>query len=102
MTKPTENDRAPLSLIERRRQARRKVRALKGCYIHTFVFVCVLTGLIVVDLTTGTPYWAHWVALGWGMGVLGHWALIVADFGGYVRRWEARKFEQFMKEDGRP
>jgi fatty acid desaturase len=79
-------------------QAKRRLAAIKGFYIHLAVFVLVLAGLLAVNLATGRDWWVHWVVLGWGIGVVAH---AVAVFGGASRavaEWERRKLRQLMHE----
>lgn len=89
------------SRAARLRMARRKVAALKGFYVHAAVFTGVMVLLAVIDLATGRPYWAHWVLLGWGAGLLAHRILLGAGISERVRRWEARKVDEYMKTDDR-
>lgn len=88
-----------LSRSARLASARRKVAALKGLYIHAAVFAVVIVGLVVVDLVAGPPAFAHWVALGWGIGVAAHAVAVYVGVSEAVHRWERRKIDQFMKVD---
>ena len=92
------SDIAPQSRSERLRVARLKVAALKGLYIHATVYVVVVIGLIIVDLATGAPYWVHWVALGWGIGVAAHAAGVHAGVSNSIAQWERRKVAEFLEE----
>lgn len=79
-------------------RARRHVAALKGFYIHLFIFVCVMTGLFVINVATGTEWWAQWPLLGWGVGVVGHAVAIRAPVPQVAKDWEERKIrEQLAK-----
>lgn len=41
---------------------------------HAVAFAVVVTLLVILDIATGAPYWAHWVVLGWGAGLgLHYW-----------------------------
>ena len=44
-----------------------------GLRIHATVFVPTVTLLLVINLLTAAPFWALWVLLGWGVGLLAHW-----------------------------
>lgn len=46
-----------------------------GVLQHATIFAVVMVGLGVIDWATAEPYWAHWVFLGWGAGLLLHVAL---------------------------
>ncbi len=78
--------------------AKRRVAAMKGFYIHLVVFVLVLVGLLVVDVATGGEWWVHWVALGWGVGVIAHAFAVFGLVPRMVADWEARKLKQLMRE----
>jgi 2TM domain-containing protein len=62
----------------RRAEARRRVAALKGFYIHLIVCVLVVAGLLIINSLTGGPWWVAWVFLGWGLGVLAHGLALLA------------------------
>lgn len=79
-------------------RARRQVAALKGFYIHLFVFVCVMIGLFAINAVTATAWWAHWPLLGWGVGVVGHAIAIRSPAPRFAKDWEERKIrEQLAK-----
>jgi hypothetical protein len=82
----------------RRAQAVRRVAAMKGFYIHLFVFAVVLLGLLLVDAADGGRWWVHWVFLGWGIGILAHALAVFGPASRAVAEWERRKLEQLMKE----
>ncbi|WP_291173737.1 2TM domain-containing protein [Hyphomicrobium sp.] len=44
-----------------------------GFRIHAIVFVLSMVLLFIVNMWIGPPYWALWVLLGWGVGLLAHW-----------------------------
>jgi hypothetical protein len=82
-------------------RAHKRVEALKGFYIHATVFVLVNTGLFVINLLTGGPWWFFFPLLGWGIG-LGVHALSTFVFGGRLGQdWEERKTREFMDRERR-
>jgi hypothetical protein len=83
----------------RRERARRRLGAVKGFYIHLFVFVLVVAGLAVINALTGGPWWALGVFLGWGIGVLAHGLAVMGRRSKALANWEKRKLEQYMAED---
>ena len=83
----------------RRERAKRRIAAIKGFYIHLFVFVLVVAGLIVINALTGGPWWALGVLLGWGIGVLAHGVAVMGHRSKSLANWEERKLKQFMAED---
>ena len=92
---------------EKRALARRHVAAIKGFYIHLFVYILVIGILVVVDWSAGPRWWVHWPALGWGLGVLGHAFAVFGRSPAAFARWEDRKVDEAMRrieaeESGRP
>ena len=79
------------------RIARRRVRELRDVYLHLLIYVFVNVGLFVVDAIQGGSWWVHWVAIGWGIGLLSH-AFAVFFGGRRLAAWEERKLEQFLEE----
>ena len=53
-------------------RARKEYEAIKGFYTHFMIFVPVMLLLVVIDVVTGGESWAHWVGLGWGLGLAAH------------------------------
>ena len=83
-----------MSQEEKLAQARRQVAALKGFYIHLFVFVAVILLLAIINAATGGPWWVLWVLLGWGIGVLAHGLFVFAGTSRRVAEWEQRKVRE--------
>jgi fatty acid desaturase len=79
-------------------QAKRRLAAIKGFYIHLAVFALVLASLLIVNLATGSDWWVHWVALGWGIGVVAHAIAVFGHAPRAVAAWERRKLRQLMQE----
>jgi fatty acid desaturase len=94
------NSAVPSSAPDRAKfeQAKRRVAAMKGFYIHLVVFALVLAGLLVIDAATGRDWWVHWVALGWGVGVIAHALAVFGRAPRTVADWERRKVKQLMQQ----
>jgi hypothetical protein len=92
---------APTADRARRERARRRVAAIKGFYIHLFVFVLVVAGLVVINWLTGGPWWALGVFLVWGIGVLAHGLVAMGRIPSALANWEERKIKRLMDEDRR-
>lgn len=88
----------PTAREERVSRARRRVAALKGFYIHLFVFVLVVAALAVTNVSTGGPWWVLWVFFGWGIGVLAHGLAVLAQSSRAVTDWEERKLREYLGE----
>ncbi len=49
------------------------IRGHRGFYVHRDVFfVPGDAAVAVIDVVGGTGMWAHWVGLGWGLGLAFH------------------------------
>ncbi len=76
--------------------ARRRVKSIKGFYIHASMFVLVTAFLTVLNFMTPGPWWVQWVFLGWGVGVAIN-AIAVYGFAGWLGSdWEERKIRELM------
>ena len=72
------------------------VAALKGFYIHLFVFAAVMIGLFAADYAAGGSWWVQWPFIGWGAGVLGHAYLVYSPRKISADSWEERKIRETM------
>jgi fatty acid desaturase len=79
-------------------RARKQVAAIKGFYIHLFVFVVVILGLLVINLAAGGAWWVPWIFLGWGVGVLAHAFAIYGHAPHVIAKWEERKIKTLMEK----
>jgi fatty acid desaturase len=80
-------------------KARRQVAAIKGFYIHFFIFVLVMLGLAAINLSVGGPWWVLWVLLGWGIGVLAHALTVFGHTSKRIADWEERKIRQLTSQN---
>lgn len=74
-----------------RKDAKKRIKDLKGFYAHLTAYASVNLFLMAVNLITGSDFW--WFVfplLGWGIGLAIH-AATVFWIG---REWEARKMEE--------
>ncbi len=85
---------------ERYQRARRRVRQIKGFYVHGTMYVLVNGFLAAVNLASGRGvYWFVWPLLGWGIGLACH-AVAVFGLGGlWGPEWEARKIREQLDRD---
>lgn len=93
------------------RLARRRVRMLRGWYVHALVYACVISGLWAVYAFSGhTPRfpWPLPPTLGWGLGLTIHGLVVWLGTSLKGRQWESRKIEEYMnaeltaRRDARP
>ncbi len=74
--------------------ARRQVQALTAFYVHAAIYVIVIAGLTAIDYAGGRGWWVHWVAGGWGIGLLAHGLAVYAGKPRALRDWQERKVEE--------
>jgi fatty acid desaturase len=79
-------------------RVKRRVRAIKGFYIHFMVFVVVMLILVGVNIAVGPPWWVLFVLVGWGVGVLAHALAVFGHTSRRIAEWEQRKIRQMMEE----
>ena len=84
----------------RYKEARRRVRNLRGFYTHLVLYVLVNAGLVILNLVTSPGrWWFGWATAGWGIGLLAH-GLAVFAFGGWLGAdWEQRKIREYLERD---
>jgi hypothetical protein len=83
-------------------RARRRVRELRGFYLHGLVFAGVNVLLHAVNFATSPGvYWAFWPLLGWGIGLVAHGLATYRWMPFFGRDWEERKIRQLMERDRR-
>lgn len=95
---PDVSKRPPIPDEVKLARARRRLAAIKGFYIHLFVFVVVLAGLFVINVAAGGPWWVLWVFFGWGIGVVAHALTVFGHAPQAIADWEERKLKQLMNE----
>lgn len=52
-------------------------KARRGFQIHAFVFVATMVLLVIINFTTGGPWWVQWPFIGWGIGLVAHWYFVL-------------------------
>ena len=53
-------------------RAAKQYGAIRGFYIHCFVYVVVSLFLVLINVLVGEKMWAQWAIGGWGIGILAH------------------------------
>jgi hypothetical protein len=81
-------------------QAKERVEALKGLYIHLTVYVVVNLILFSINMIVSPDgLWFIWPLMGWGIGLAFH-ALGVLTFGrAFGAAWEERKIRELMEKE---
>ena len=71
------------------------VQNVKGFYSHLAVYILVIIGLFVINLTTAPGYiWAKWPAIGWGIGILSHGLSAFNIISLFGPDWEKKQVEK--------
>ena len=88
---------------ERYFAAQKRVKSIKGFYIHFTVYVFVNIVLsIQIYLNTQNDFW-RWEsfspALFWGVGILAHGTSVFGSHLLFGKNWEERKIKEFMEKD---
>jgi len=87
-------------------RAFKKVKRIKGFYIHLIVYVLVNIGLILMRIQyfnkIDTNFWS-WQTFNtcffWGIGLVAHGASVFGRDIFLGKDWEERKINQFLKEE---
>ena len=97
-------------------RARSRVRQLKAFYLHAAIYVIVMLGLLAINAATrdgphdmmfnggrfhsgGGDWWVMWPALGWGIAVAIHAAVVLVGGVGRLDDWEERKVEELVRRE---
>jgi hypothetical protein len=82
--------------------ARRRAGAKMGWFIHAAIYVAVNAGLSVLSLASGR-HWAIFPALGWGLGLAIHGAMVwFAGPGSALRESLVQAERQRLQAHGKP
>lgn len=88
----------------RYREARKRVKKIKGFYTHLTVFVVINTVILIAnyqELPAGESLrWQHFsVVFFWGIGLMGHALSVFLPSFLLGKDWEERKIKQLMEQD---
>ncbi len=82
--------------------AKRKVKRIKGFYIHAIVYICVNLMIIVSNSLIANKGFAnadgYMTALFWGFGLLAHAMSVFAPDFILGSNWEERKIQEYMNK----
>lgn len=91
---------------ERYNLAYKRVKRIKGFYVHALVFVLVNAFIIISSYNRslfGTEVFLRWetfsTALFWGIGLLAHGMSVFGRNIFFGQNWEEKKIQQFMEKD---
>ncbi len=82
-------------------RAAKRVEDITAFYVHAAVYVIINLLLVIINVTiTDDVWWAHWVILGWGVGLVGHWFAVFGGTPRFISRWQWRKMRELRRKDG--
>ena len=81
------------------RDARKRVKAMKGFYFAATAYAVVIPALWVMNLVMGGKIWAHWPMIGWGIGLTVQGLSVFADRSFFGTAWEQKKVDEIMARE---
>ncbi|MEZ4837860.1 2TM domain-containing protein [Flavobacterium sp.] len=83
-------------------KASKKVKEIKGFYIHLLCYVLVISFLVFINLKYSPIHlWFIYPLAGWGIGLIGHAIGVFGTDMLFSKNWEQRKIKEFMEEEKR-
>lgn len=84
---------------EKTLKAAERVEVLTGFYVHAAIYAIINMLLVLINVAiTENVIWAHWVVIGWGLGLALHAILVFGRMPGFVTRWQMRKIRELRRE----
>ena len=78
-------------------KAKKRVKALRGFYIHLGVYVLINAMLFLINITTSPDIlWFYWPLLGWGIGTVVHAVYVFGPGRWFGQDWEEKKIKEIM------
>ncbi len=95
---------------EKRERAEKRVKEMKGFFIHLTVYLLVNTMLtltvFITGMQSGRAFWDIFWDFGtfatwffWGIGVVSHAVKVFSFNPFFSKEWEERQIKKFMEED---
>ena len=82
-------------------EAQKRVKKLKGFYIHATVYVLVNLFIIADNVKNGmdlSDMNNYWTAIFWGVGLLGHGLSVFLPTFILGKNWEEKKIKELMEK----
>ncbi|MBO0329455.1 2TM domain-containing protein [[Muricauda] lutisoli] len=81
---------------QRYARAKERVERIKSFYSNLTAYFLVIPLLAYLNFrTTGFP-WSIFPAIGWGLGLVGHWMTAYGQNPIFGKEWEERKIQELM------
>lgn len=81
------------------RKAKEKVNAIKCFYNNLLAYCLVIPFLAWINYNTTSFPWVLFPAMGWGIGLAGHWANAYGCNPILGKDWEELKIKEFMERN---
>ncbi|WP_333694566.1 2TM domain-containing protein [Flavobacterium sp.] len=86
--------------FERYQKASKKVKEIKGFYIHFICYVIVISLMVYLNLKFSPEHlWFFYPMLGWGVGLIGHAIGVFGTDSLFSKNWEERKIKELMEKE---
>lgn len=90
---------------ENYKAAQKRVKDIKGFYIHLTVYLFVNIAIIVANSNftqfgnSGLEFSNFFTAFFWGIGLAAHWASVFGPGLFFGKKWEEKKIRELMEKD---
>ncbi|PRX54312.1 2TM domain-containing protein [Flagellimonas meridianipacifica] len=81
------------------RRAKEQVECIKGFYSNLTAYAIVIPLLAYLNYMTSSFPWIIFPAIGWGIGLVGHWMSAYDKNPFLGKGWEQRKIKELMEKD---
>lgn len=87
------------------RSAQKRVKDIKGFYVHLVVYLFVNTAILIVStrdegfLKGLGELSSYSTVFFWGIGLFAHWASVFGPDFIFGKKWEERKIKDLMEKD---
>lgn len=89
----------------RYKQAQKKVKHIKGFYVHLTIYLFINAAIVIVNLqnhhfTAGKDLWVLFTTpFFWGIGLFFHWVRVFGPNVIFGKEWEERKVKELMDKE---
>lgn len=84
-------------------EAKKRVKIIKGFFIHAIIYMVVNAGLIITNISiTGEVFSSintYWTAIFWGIGLVGHGMSVFLPNLVLGKNWEEQKIRELMNRN---
>ncbi len=92
-------DYAAMRREEALRDARKRVKEMRGFYFAATAYAIVIPSLWILNLVMGGKIWAHWPMIGWGIGLAAQGLSVFAGRSFFGTEWEQKKVDEIMARE---